>query len=189
MFERRFLRGGMVLMVAALLAIPVAAVAGSHGQHHSSPGQGPHPALKSVDANGEMQLSDQDRCPVCGMFPAKRPKSAAAMVLKDGRTFYFCGNGCLLRTWRYSDRHLKEPADAIQRMVVRDYFSGAPLDAGKAWWVAGSDVIGPMGPALVALRSEQELARFKERHGGRKVFRLSEMDDALWAALFPPKHK
>ncbi len=189
MSDRRFLIGGLVLVVAVLLSIPAVAMAGSQGQLQTSSGQGPRPALKSVGADGEMQLSEQDRCPVCGMFPAKRPKSAAAMVLKDGRTFYFCGNGCLLRTWRYSDRHLKAPVEAIQRMVVRDYFSGAPLDAEKAWWVSGSDVIGPMGPALVALRSEQEVARFKERHGGRTVFRLSQMDDALWAALFPPKHK
>ena len=155
-----------------------------------SAGKGPHPALKSVDAEGRMQLSNEDRCPVCGMYPAKRPKNAAAMVMKDGRTFYFCGNGCLLRTWRYSDRHLNAPAQSIQRMVVQDYFSGAPLDAEKAWWVAGSDVIGPMGPALVALRTEQDVARFKKRHGGRTVFQLEQMDDALWADLFPKKkHK
>lgn len=175
--------------IAMLLLTPALAMAGSHGQSPAPSGKGPRPALKSVDADGRMQLSAEDRCPVCGMFPAKRPKSAAAMVLNDGRTFYFCGNGCLLRTWRYSHRHLDVSRDAIQRMVVRDYFRGEPLAAAEAWWVAGSDVIGPMGPALVALRSEKEMERFKARHGGRTVFRLSQIDDALWAELFPAKHK
>ena len=53
-----------------------------------------------------MQIGSHDRCPVCGMFPAKRPKNAAAMALADGRVFYFCGNGCLLRTWRNSGKYL-----------------------------------------------------------------------------------
>ena len=118
------------------------------------------------------------------MFPVKYPKSAAAMQLKDGRTFYFCSNGCLLRTWRRTHLHLGVAKQAIARMTVRDYFSGAPLDAQRAWWVAGSDVIGPMGPAIVALSSEKDVSAFKARHGGRHVFQLSAMDDGLWKALF-----
>jgi nitrous oxide reductase accessory protein NosL len=178
-----------ILVGLSFLGRPAAVTAESHGQHQAAQGQGPHSALKTIDESGRMRISEQDRCPVCGMFPAKRPKHAAAMVLKDGRTFYFCSNGCLLRTWRDCDRRLRVPAESIGRMVVQDYFSGAPLDADKAWWVAGSDVVGPMGPALVALRSEQEVTQFRKRHGGRQAFQLSQMDDALWAALFPPKQK
>lgn len=147
----------------------------------------PQAALQPLAADGQMQISDPDRCPVCGMFPVKRPQTAAAMMLADGRTFYFCGNGCLLRTWRNATTYLNVPPESIRRMVVRDYFSGSSLDAQEAWWVAGSDVIGPMGKALVALSTEEDVARFKERHGGARVFQLSQMDDALWAALFPPK--
>lgn len=187
--DGRFLRVILFSGLVFMLLTPVFTAAGSDDKIHAPSGKGPLPALESLDAAGRMQLSKEDRCPVCGMFPAKHPKSAAAMVLNDGRTFYFCGNGCLLRTWRHSQRHLNVPADAIQRMVVRDYFRGEPLEAKDAWWVAGSDVIGPMGPALVALRSEKEMARFKERHGGRTIFRLSHIDDALWEKLFPPKHK
>lgn len=147
----------------------------------------PVAALVPLAADGQMQLSDQDRCPLCGMFPAKRPKTAAAMGLADGRTFYFCGNGCLLRAWHDAVTHLNASRESIQRMVVKDFFSGHPLDAHKAWWVAGSDVVGPMGPALVALAGEAEVTQFKARHGGTIVFQLAQMDDALWQKLFPPK--
>ncbi len=147
----------------------------------------PVAALVPLAADGRMQLSDQDRCPLCGMFPAKRPKTAAAMVLADGRTFYFCGNGCLLRAWHDSGTHLNVSRESIQRMVVKDFFSGGPLDAQQARWVAGSDVVGPMGPALVALAGEAEVTQFKARHGGTIVFQLAQMDDALWQKLFPPK--
>lgn len=147
-------------------------------------GRTPHAARLPLADQGHMQISPKDRCPVCGMFPAKRPQFAAAMVLGDGRTFYFCANGCLLRAWRDAPRHLSVAADAIHQMVVLDFFSGEVLDAHEAWWVVGSEVIGPMGPALVALRTEQDAERFRERHGGKIVFRLSQVDDALWKMLF-----
>ena len=92
-----------------------------------------------------MVLSDSDRCPVCAMFPARRPETAAAMTLTSGETFYFCGNGCLLRTWLRSMVYIGKPQNQIDRIVVRDYFSGKPVDGRKATWVAGSDVVGPHG--------------------------------------------
>ncbi len=167
----------------------IGAFADAHGSSHTPSGQGPIPAAKPVGEDGHMQLSDNDRCPVCGMYPAKRPKTAAAMVLKDGRTFYFCGNGCLLRTYMKPDQYLKVPSEQIQRVVARDYFSGESVDARSAWWVAGSDVVGPMGPALVVLKDQASLSQFKARHGGKKVFQLNQADDALWKELFAAKKK
>ncbi|MDA8137751.1 MAG: nitrous oxide reductase accessory protein NosL [Desulfobacteraceae bacterium] len=146
--------------------------------------QRPLPAQKTLTADGQMQIGDQDRCPVCAMFPAKRPQTAAAMVLSDGRTFYFCGNGCLLRAWHASSVYLNAPQEKIARLVTRDFFSGQSIDARKAWWVAGSDVVGPMGPALVALPSEAEVERFKAQHGGKLVFQLAQMTPELWSQIF-----
>lgn len=147
----------------------------------------PVAALRPLTPEGQLQISDPDRCPLCGMFPAKRQKTAAAMVLADQRTFYFCGNGCLLRAWHDPVAHLNASAESIQRMVTRNFFTGEPLDAYKAWWVAGSDVVGPMGPAIVALGAQADVEQFKARHGGQIVFQLSQMDAALWQKLFPPK--
>lgn len=178
----------LALFALLILFRPVPpAVADDPAKGPAAPRMRPPAALQPLADDGQMRISDPDRCPMCGMFPAKRSQTAAAMVLADGRTFYFCGNGCLLRTWRNTATYLNILPENIQRMVVRDYFTGAPLDAQRAWWVAGSDVIGPMGKALVALSTEEDLARFKERHGGTRIFQLSQMDDALWAALFPPK--
>jgi hypothetical protein len=57
------------------------------------------------------------------------------------------------------------------------------MDAGAVVWVGGSDVIGPMGPGLVALADEGHLAAFRRRHGGKHVFRLGDLNDALWRAI------
>lgn len=144
---------------------------------------GPVPALKSLSADGQMALSDSDRCPVCAMFPARRPDSAAAMTLKRGETFYFCGNGCLLRTWLRPTVYLGIPQVEIDRLVVRDYFSGQPIDGRTATWVAGSDVVGPMGPAIIALGDAAQLSTFKNRHGGKTVFTFDQVNDALWKKI------
>lgn len=144
---------------------------------------GPVPALKSPAADGRMALGTSDRCPVCAMFPARRPDAAAAMTLKSGDTFYFCGNGCLLRTWLRPTVYLGKERDVIDRLIVLDYFSGRPIDGRTATWVAGSDVIGPMGPAIVALQNTDQLAVFKNRHGAKTVFTLDQLDDALWQQL------
>ena len=144
---------------------------------------GPAPALISLSADGQLNLSQSDRCPVCGMFPARRPQTAAAMTLKTGETFYFCGNGCLLRTWLRPTAYLGRRQMEIDRLVVRDYFSGQPIDGRTATWVAGSDVVGPMGPAIIALGDAAQLETFKNRHGGKTVFTFDQVDDALWKTI------
>jgi copper chaperone NosL len=141
---------------------------------------GPLPALQPLGPEGEMELSESDRCPVCAMFPARRPESAAAISLTSGETYYFCSNSCLLRSWLRPTIYLGKTQKEIERIVVRDYFSGKPIDGWAATWIAGSDVVGPMGPAIVALKDERQLVTFKKRHGGKIVFTFDQLDDALW---------
>jgi nitrous oxide reductase accessory protein NosL len=130
-----------------------------------------------------MHISPEDRCPVCGMKVIKYPKFAAAIQLTDGTTFYFCSAGCMIRTWLHPDIFIARNSAALLRPVIREYFSGEPLDARSVVWVAGSDVIGPMGPAVVPLRDEKALEIFLRRHGGRDTFGLNELNDERWTAI------
>jgi nitrous oxide reductase accessory protein NosL len=164
----------ILVVTAALFLAPASPLAADGG---------PAPALKPLSADGQMTLSEPDRCPVCAMFPARRPQTAAAMTLKSGETFYFCGNGCLLRTWLRPAVYLGRSQAEIDRLVVRDYFSGQPIDGRTATWVAGSDVVGPMGPAIIALGDSGQLAVFKSRHGGETVFTFDQVDDDLWKLI------
>jgi hypothetical protein len=77
--------------------------------------------------------------------------------------------------------------EELKRTVVQDYFTGEQVPGGSVYWVAGSDVISPMGPALVPLKNEQHLNVFKKRHGSKTVFRLSEMTDKKWQQLTSKK--
>jgi len=144
---------------------------------------GPQPGLKPLDERGAMQISSQDRCPVCAMQVSKYKKFACAVQLMNGNTFYFCGSGCMIRSWLHPKIFLGAEKEELKRSVVQDYFSGEQVPGQSVYWVAGSDVIGPMGPALVPLKNEQDLVVFKKRHGAKAVFRLSEMTDEKWQQL------
>jgi nitrous oxide reductase accessory protein NosL len=143
----------------------------------------PHAGLKPLDESGAMRISTQDRCPVCAMQVGKHPKFACAVELVNDKTFYFCGSGCMIRSWMHPEIFLGVAKTELKRSVVQDYFTGKQVSGESVYWVAGSDVIGPMGPALVPLEDEQGLDAFKRRHGAKAVFRLSEMTDEKWQQL------
>ena len=180
----RVIRIGVLFVWGVLFLLAAVPAWSDAASGVSAAGKGPVPAKLGLTGTGELQISKTDRCPVCGMFPARRPTYAAAMVLKDGRTFYFCSNGCLLRTWHLTATHLGVSAESVAHMAVHDYFSGAVIDAHDAWWVAGSNAVGPMGRAFVALRTSGAADAFKERHGGEHTFKLEQLDERLFKAIF-----
>lgn len=144
---------------------------------------GPRPGAQPLTSAGQMQPQPGDRCPVCAMPVDQHRKLVAALELTDGRTYYFCGTGCLLRTWLHPEQLLRVPREQLSRAVVREHFTGRPLDARSVVWIAGSDVVGPMGPAFVPLADEAAAATFRRRHGGQHTFSLDELTDELWLTM------
>jgi copper chaperone NosL len=167
---------------ALLLIISIIAFASAHPLLGAE-GAVPKPAQKGLTPDGRFQLHADDTCPVCAMRPAKRPKSAAAIELTDQRTFYFCGNGCMIRAWLHPREFLGAAPEMRLRPVVQEFFTGRPMDARQVIWVAGSDILGPMGAAIVALENREMAKAFRQRHGGQFEFKLSEMTDALWKQI------
>ncbi len=141
---------------------------------------GPAPGREALGPDGALHISDGDRCPVCAMLPIRYPRFAAAIELQDGRTYYFCSPGCMLKTWLQPDIFLGTKGTSLKRPIVLEYLDGKPLDAREVIWVSGSDVIGPMGPALVPLKDEAHLEVFRQRHGAKRIFRLEELNHDTW---------
>jgi nitrous oxide reductase accessory protein NosL len=170
------------LRFALLFIISVLTLATAQ-QLASAEGAAPNPAKTGLTPEGHLQLHADDTCPVCAMRPAKRPKFAAAIELTDERTYYFCGNGCMIRAWLHPRELLGAAPEQRLRPVVQEFFTGRPMDARQVIWVAGSDLMGPMGPAIVALENREMAKVFRKRHGGKFEFTLSEMSEALWKQI------
>ncbi len=144
---------------------------------------GPVPGIKPLDTENTMQISAEDRCPVCAMKISEDTKFASAIQLKDGTTYYFCGTGCMIRSWMHPEIFLNTGKENLAMPVVKDYFSGEQRDARTMIWVAGSDVIGRMGPAIVPLKTGADADVFQSRHGGKTRFKLEEMTDEKWETM------
>jgi copper chaperone NosL len=170
---------GLVLALAACRggepAVPGAATS-AHKSH-------PATAARGIDAADRTHQGPKDRCPVCGMAPDTEAAIVPALELDDGRTWYFCGTGCLFRAWLHPDVVLNVERTAVRRAIVVDGMTGLPLDASEALFIAGTDGIGRMGPLVVPLANPEEVAAYRLRFGGDEPFRLADLDDARWDAL------
>lgn len=180
-------RSGLCVVALLIFTLPAACESPSPPpQPTTGPVAAVRPAAVGLGADSSLRLSPEDRCPVCAMKVDKHKKFASAIVLDDETTFYFCGTGCMLKTWLHPDVFLGRAKGKLKRAVTQEYFGGKPIDAAQAHWVAGSDVVGPMGPVLVPLASEEDATTFKARHGGSS-FKFSELDDAKWEELMGKK--
>ena len=68
----------------------------------------------------------------------------------------------------------KRAAD-IAALYVTDYYSLAVIDGKDAWYVSGSDVLGPMGRELIPLAAEKEARQFMVDHKGKRLLRFGEV--------------
>jgi copper chaperone NosL len=97
------------------------------------------------------------RCPTCGM--KIDPASAwVSYVILGNQTSMFDTPRCALTAWQ-KDR------GRAQGARFREYYSQEVKDAAELRFVAGSDVVGPMGPELVPVIAEKA-ARFARDHNG-----------------------
>ncbi len=133
-----------------------------------------------------------DSCPVCGMFPAKYPDWVATIVFKDGHAHHFDGSKdffkFLLNMKKYSKDHKKED---IAKMGVTDYYATRKINPLTAYYVIGSDVLGPMGHELVPHPDTYDADEFMKDHRGRAILRFDDITLELLEGLdkgeFPRK--
>lgn len=121
-----------------------------------------------------------DLCPVCGMVVSKYPNWVATILWKDGHAHHFDGAKdmfkFLFNLGRYAPGH---KAQDIARIVVTDFYNLEKIDARKALFVIGSDVLGPMGNELVPLNTAEDAQDFMKDHKGKRILRFDEVASGL----------
>ena len=123
-------------------------------------------------------------CPVCGMFVAKYPEWVATVLYKDGHAHHFDGAKDLFKylqdmpTWAPGHQ-----ASDIESIGVTEYYGLRLIDAHEAYYVIGSDVLGPMGHELVPLASKEDADEFLIDHKGVKILRFNQVGMALLLKL------
>lgn len=116
------------------------------------------------------------KCPVCGMFVARYPDWSATARFKDGTTFYYDGPKDMFSHFLDPGRYTsgKRQGDIVA-LAVKEYYSLEMIDARAAFFVAGSDVYGPMGSELIPFLTEKDARSFKVDHKGTRILRFNEI--------------
>lgn len=120
-----------------------------------------------------VQVQKDEKCPVCGMFTYKYPKWAAQIFYKEGEHqhhYSFDGVKDLMKfyfdpmAWgKYTDAKQEN----ISKILVSDYYSQKAIDGTKAYYVLGSDILGPMGDELIPFALQSDAQTFLNDHNGK----------------------
>lgn len=123
-------------------------------------------------------------CAVCGMYVANFPEWACRVAFKDGSEAWFDGPKDLFTFLhdlkQYAPRRRPDDLTSIQ---VRDYYALKTIDARSAYFVVGSDVLGPMGKELVPFASEAGARDFLRDHKGVRMLTFQEITPEAMKAL------
>lgn len=102
-------------------------------------------------------------CRVCGMYLDVYHRTVATAVNKDG-VESTCGVADLLR--------LVDEGGGVggfSRLTVHDFTNGREVDAQKASYVIGSEVVPDMVPNIIAFAEEEGAKKFMAEHGGEVI--------------------
>ena len=129
-------------------------------------------------------LVPKGSCAVCGMHVPKFPDWAAVVTFQDGGQAWFDGPKDLFTYLQDLKRYAPKRRDQdIVTIQVKNYYNLKHIDARKAFYVLGSDVMGPMGKELVPFATEPQARDFLKDHRGQKIIPFQEITPATMKAL------
>jgi len=130
---------------------------------------------------GTIKVTEDEKCPVCGMFTYKYPKWAAQIFYKnESKEHHFSFDGVKdMMKFYFSPmawgNYKTSSKSSISKMLVTDYYSQKAIDATTAYYVVGSDVYGPMGDELIPFKHESDAKTFDLDHKGLKILIFKEI--------------
>jgi nitrous oxide reductase accessory protein NosL len=139
-------------------------------------------------SNGSMKVArehldvPQDaKCPVCGMFVSKYPKWSTMMEI-EGKEYFFDGVKDMMKYYIF-DGDFPYNRNEISQMYVSDYYTLQRLPAKEAFYVLDSDVYGPMGHELIPFKLKKSAETFYSEHHGKAIVKFDEITDTMVMAL------
>ena len=120
-------------------------------------------------------VQEEHRCANCGMYTHIHPNWEQKVISSDKGTMYFDGARCMFKIILDSTTAPKH----IEEIQVKDYYSLQYIDGKKAFYVIGSDVLGPMGNELIPFSTKPAAEEFLIDHKGEKIVLFDEVDMVL----------
>ncbi len=131
----------------------------------------------------KVQVTQEEKCPVCGMFTYKYPRWAAQIFYKhnDHQHHYsFDGVKDMMKFYfnplKWGDYH-NSIKNNITKILVTDYYTQKAIDGTKAFFVIRSDIYGPMGHELIPFESYDDAKVFLKDHYGKKIIEFKDIKE------------
>ena len=109
---------------------------------------------------------NQERCPVCEMYPARYPRHKCQIQTREQAVYHFCSTQCLFAFLADSAKYAGRPVEPFLIWVV-DLETQAWISARTAYYVLGSVKQGPMGGEALAFDHRDRAEAFARQNGGR----------------------
>ena len=113
-------------------------------------------------------VDDKDRCPVCGMYPARYPNNKGQIQTKGQNVYHFCSTQCLFAFLADSAKYAGKDVQPFLIWVV-DFENGVWISGRTAYYVLGSNQSGPMGKEAFAFDKNADAKKFAEKYSGTAV--------------------
>ncbi len=128
------------------------------------------PILLFTACSSEKKIAPAEhRCANCNMIVEKYPNWIEKAVVAGKDTLYFDGPRCMFKI-------LLESPKKAETVLVKDYYSLKHIDGRSAFYVTGSDILGPMGNELIPFESEQAAREFLTEHSGKEIVRFDDVN-------------
>jgi nitrous oxide reductase accessory protein NosL len=109
------------------------------------------------------------------MYPARYPQFNCQIVFKDGSYEAFDSAVGLL-VYRLFPDNTEIKLKPIAKIYFKDYFKEIWLEAGKTFFVTGSEIMGPMGVEFLPVDSEQAAEELKKQEQGQDITHFKEIN-------------
>ena len=128
----------------------------------------------------EIHYHEKDKCPVCNMFVAKNPNWAAQIAFIDDTYIVFDGPRDMFTYYFHVNEYKPgKTREDIKEILVLEYYNLKPVHAEDAFFVIGSDILGPMGRELIPFDTMEAAKEFKKDHKGKDILSFSQVTNAL----------
>lgn len=141
--------------------------------------------LSKEELTQDLEIPEDAKCPVCGMFVAKYPKWASQITyFYQGKThtLSFDGMKDLMKFYFDAQKWGKYPfakTKNITSIKTLDFYTQKPIEARKAFFVIRSDVYGPMGNEFIGFSTNERAEEFLHDHSGKKILQFKEITQEM----------
>lgn len=127
-----------------------------------------------------IKVGKDEKCPVCGMFVYKYPKWAAQIhITGKEKHLSFDGVKDLMKLYLEPQKWGDYKKMSFYTVLVTDYYTQKAIDGKKAYYVIGSNVLGPMGKELIPFETAENASIFFKDHLGKEIVTFDQIDMKL----------